>query len=64
MKIYMYYVIYLLKIHMYYEICVYGDIHVLCNMATCRHTCIITKVKSKKRISRGTDKSRLAPAYS
>ena len=34
MKIYMSYVMYLYEDTMYYEICVYGDIRVLCNMAT------------------------------
>ena len=41
MKIYMYYVMYLHEDTMYYEICVYGDIRVLCSMATCRNTCIM-----------------------
>mgnify|MGYP001316461913 CR=1 FL=1 len=41
MKIYMYHVIYLYEDTMYYEICVCGDVRVLCNMATCRHTCIM-----------------------
>ena len=52
MKIYMSYVMYLYEDTMYYEICVYGDIrvlckwlladtHVSCNTFTRRYTCIM-----------------------